>query len=448
MPGALERDLAARSARQARVGEELTVWVRGGTVASIDAPEAPGLPATVRIRAQSFDVRVDVEESGCEPRPIRIALTHVVSPVGFEPTVNWHSFTVPATRNALDELNLERPEQFAQADWLAIDRQTPTEIRPTVVADARPGTMAWASLMDRGALAVLPWDPSVSSAPPPGACADIVAPQGVVEARRPMVVRHQLRAAETCESAGGEPVRFVVWGNNAGNDRRRALFIDDINRALDGPEPPLFVVVNGDLTENGNTRELSLAISALDELKIPWFATVGERDIDGSAEGDLVKRLGALSFFVNVGCLSVAVLDSADGSLARSAYARLEHWFEQDAAAEGEWSKPLLNRVVVTHVPPFDPYGLRGQGFKHRPEAGRFVAALKRGKVSTVISSHLATYREDTIAGVRFIHSGGGGAAMEGDSPLGHHWLMVVAEGCEIHVCPRLLDNEGHEPCP
>ena len=78
------------------------------------------------------------------------------------------------------------------------------------------------------------------------------------------------------------------------NEEHAAYFIESVenwNRFADRFD---FVVVGGDLVEYGRTEEFSLAKSALDRLKNPYYTVVGNHDVSG--EGDAGKAAYRAAF--------------------------------------------------------------------------------------------------------------------------------------------------------
>ena len=443
-PGTVDREQQARLRRTVRVSDGLIVRVGGGTVLETVPPTGPLDPAIVRVRAQRFDVRIDVEESGCQPRPLRFEVTHAGT-VDRPSIVEWQAFLVRDGRDGELDITRTTDELVGSEEdpWTALAPMIlqSAEDRPIRVDSARG--VGWGATVDRGALTV---HTGAGPIPPTiGACgAFIEAEDGVSEGHRPMVVRYDL----TPPPANNEQiVRFAVWGNNAGHRKRREAFVAALTAAVDAGEEIQFVVVSGDLTAEGDDAELAEAIRALDALPVPWFGTVGDRDIAGDAADKVVARMGALTYALDLGPLRLGVLDSADASLGRAAFDRLEGMFATpDAPIAGATVPPTPTiRVAVTHYAPFDPYGLRGQAFKHRLEAARFVAALHRAEVQLLVTSNLATYEIRNIGDLTVVHSGGGGAPLIAESPIGHHWLVVIANGAEqrIQLCPRPLQGDA-----
>jgi hypothetical protein len=83
--------------------------------------------------------------------------------------------------------------------------------------------------------------------------------------------------------------------------------------------------------------------------------------------------------------------------------------------------------VVLTHVPPLDPTGLRGGGFRSRKEAGKLLQKLARGRVDALFLGHIHSFYAFSAAGVPTYISGGGGAIEERLDGIERHFLRVRA---------------------
>jgi hypothetical protein len=102
--------------------------------------------------------------------------------------------------------------------------------------------------------------------------------------------------------------------------------------------------------------------------------------------------------------------------------------------------------LVITHVPPFDPVGLRGEGFRSRSEAAQVIAALQRGAVDRVITSQWGPFAIRQTAKVEIIDGGGGATPAEGGAP---YWLLVsVDPNCPADAIRRACPGATTASCP
>ena len=410
-----ERELLNEEAKKTDLfGDgKLVVRVSGGAIVDQQAP-AGDIPR-VRVRAQSLDVRIEVLDRGCDPQGVVLEVTHL--PPGF----------VATYRTLLDAESEIATDATFQGDAHDPTR-TPLEAELPFVTDTTDdGAEAWLVLSARSRrLAIVPrtdveLEGAASLAPSEGTCAALDTDASGDLGKAALVVRHRLRSELTA------PFHFAVWGNNAGHVGARETLIESVRADPDGVA---FAVVTGDLTSEGTTSQLRLAAEMYDGtvgpgLGVPWFATLGDRDVTGTAATSYIGILGRSTFAFDAGPVRLMFLDSADFTLTPEALRDLDDWLAPDEPLWWTGDPAATSRLVFTHVPPFEPFGARGAGFKHRREAARVTAALRRHGVAGLFSSHLGLFDEREIAGVPMIYSGGAGADLETTKATSRHWMKV-----------------------
>ena len=133
-----------------------------------------------------------------------------------------------------------------------------------------------------------------------------------------------------------------------------------------------FVVLVGDLTRNGTLADAIRIKSLLDEhFKMPWFATLGDKDVGGNLGFEYINFFGASSMVFESHGVRFVILDSADRSLKESE-STLDSWLS-NRSLDGR-SSVDVKHLVFTHFPPFD--GHMDRQFTHTLEAGDFLARL------------------------------------------------------------------------
>ncbi len=412
-----------RAARNALAGERtlaegLVVRVGGGAIVARETVEG-GFKVTVR--AQSLDVRVEVEDKGCQPRLVEITVSHL-PPAADGVETRWRPFlgalspTVAATRRALGGAVLLSGDAD-DPDW------TPLAGAATFAPLLEPEVRVWTVETDRGQRAAIVHPrriEDVERTARAGACATLGAQALGELGQAPVIARHRLRVPFE-----DRDVTFAVWGNTAGRSGTRGRILGAV--ALSGVD---FAVVTGDLTAQGTRDQLEAAAAQIDAaLEVPWFATLGNRDVQGEAGDDYLPIIGTSRFAFDAGPVRLAVVDSGDAALSGADHASLARWLGRKPLWWQATAAPPVS-VVLTHVPPFDPFGARGAGFKSRLEATRVMALLQRARVPYLLTSNLAIWRTDDLAGVQVVHAGGGGAPLE-DGTGDFFWLRVTARaGC------------------
>ncbi|MBU1431368.1 metallophosphoesterase [Myxococcota bacterium] len=205
--------------------------------------------------------------------------------------------------------------------------------------------------------------------------------------------------------------RFAVLG-----DIQEAIDdIQDVWAALNGVEGLRFVASTGDLTQRGSRAQLQAIQATLSGLRVPLYTTLGNHEL-GGALGDWQAIFGRGSFAFDLRQTRFIFLDSGSATLAPKVYEALEGWL----SAEG-----VSQRLAFTHIPLFDPVGVRSGAFRSRREAQRLAARLARGGVNALFHGHIHSYYAYETAGIPTYISGGGGAIPERMDGIGRHALIV-----------------------
>jgi 3',5'-cyclic-AMP phosphodiesterase len=206
------------------------------------------------------------------------------------------------------------------------------------------------------------------------------------------------------------------WRFGAFADVQEALpRVGDIYARM-AEDPDLrFVVMSGDLTRRGTDAQLARFQRELEGLPVPCYATLGNHEL-GTRDDAFHDHFGRGSFrFVYRG-VQFTFLDSASATLSPMVYGWLADWLEE---GQGRF------HVVLMHIPPLDPIGLRNGGFASRGEGHRLVAELARGGVDVAIYGHIHSFYAHRDAGIPTYITGGGGAIPERFDGLRRHYLAV-----------------------
>ncbi len=409
----LERRLEEnRRAQELKLSETLTLRVQGGAIQRAE-PNAP-----IQIRAQSLDLRIDLEDRGCQPSTLQFEVLQLPKGPQLSRRIFRGALSLEgAARAQIMEGFAESSMDLSDPDWTPLDAERSFEME-----EGR-----WTLISDRGA-GSLKLLPGAVEAPeiPEVACVTLDAEGAGPLGQAALITRHRLRWEPP--SVG---FSFAVWGNNRGHEQIRAQILEMIS----AQEELAFVLIGGDLSD-GSWTSLELAREQLNSLTIPWFATVGEAEVESL---DSLPLLGVSNFAFDAGPLRILMLDSGDATLGSRGLEQLKEWLSDEPLW---WAgTPPSERLVLTHIPPFDPYGTREEGFKHRPEAARIMAALAGARIWALLSFHLATWRIDDVGGVKVYHAGGAGSPLEVGGPSKHFWLKIQVEG----GCQALGSRGGEE---
>ena len=225
------------------------------------------------------------------------------------------------------------------------------------------------------------------------------------------------------DEASTEPFRIIVFG-----DVQEAIDqVQDIYRRMNDEPSARFVVMVGDLTEQGTDEELERFQREMKSLRLPIFATLGNHEL-GTDDGEPYSRFfgrGNDSFVFHGA--RITQLDSASATLDPKVYAWLEGWL---AASKGQ------THIVTMHVPPQDPIGTRAGAFASNAEANKLLNMLGKAQVTATFYGHIHSYYAYENAGIPAIITGGGGAIPERMDTIGRHFMTV-----DIDPSRRLVES-------
>lgn len=176
-----------------------------------------------------------------------------------------------------------------------------------------------------------------------------------------------------------------------------------------------FVVSTGDLVNTGARPELLEFQHELGRLGIPFYSTVGNHEMGADAH-EWHELFGPFNVHFAFKGVRFSLLDSGNATIDPHVYDWLDGWLE---GARDEV------HVVLTHVPPLDPVGLRGGGFRNRKEGAKLMQKLADGRADVLFLGHIHSYYAFSVAGVSSYISGGGGAIEERLDGIQRHYLRV-----------------------
>ncbi len=250
----------------------------------------------------------------------------------------------------------------------------------------------------------------------------------------------------TTAPAAGEPVRFIVYGDNRtdGDTHRRLV------RAIAG-EAPDFALNTGDLVGSSDESEwasfFTLEYPFL--LQTALYPAMGNHEATyGDEKGRLTELfpLGAPDRFegrvygVDYGDVHVAVLDS-NGDLGDQA-----GWLDSDlAAAEARGATHLF---IMMHWGPYSSGTSIGHGSNDDAQ-DHVVPIARKHRVDAIFAGHDHFYEHGVDDGLNYFVTGGGGAPLHEAGTIWqtrvsksvHHYLAVRVVGDTAHVEARGLDG-------
>lgn len=216
------------------------------------------------------------------------------------------------------------------------------------------------------------------------------------------------------DAAARTAFQFVVYADV----QDRIDGVQDIYRSMAKHPGVRFGLISGDLTEQGTPSQLDRFQREMRTLPFPCFATLGNHEL-GTRDDLFQAWFGRANFTFDFHGVRFTLLDSASATLAPRVHRWLDGWLD---TPDGTL------HLVMMHIPPLDPSGLRNGGFASRAEAMKLLSTLARGGVDLTIYGHVHTYSTFSNAGIEAHITGGGGAIPQRFDGIGRHYLLIDAD--------------------
>ena len=236
-------------------------------------------------------------------------------------------------------------------------------------------------------------------------------------------------AARKLSSNRGDLFDFIVFGDNhAGfifNDSATLKLIWNMNREGRFKKAPVDFVINaGDAAfQEGTGWDYRIYNKIRSLIKWPVISAAGNHDKGKDGLTTFSKYAGQSEIsFTNRNSYFI-VIDNSDGDLTEAQFSNLEEELKN--------SQGYAHRFIIAHKTPFSPY----QQSWYRPELNpwsyRFMKLCERYKVNIVFAGHEHMFKEETLGGVKYIVSGGGGMLTHFPKNDGGylHYLVVRVYG-------------------
>jgi len=206
-------------------------------------------------------------------------------------------------------------------------------------------------------------------------------------------------------SADNETV-FAVIGDSQGNNRMLASALENASEVAE------FVIHCGDLTPSGRDIEYDEVEKVFNDSKIPVYTTIGNHDVKNNGSKEYRKRFAPLRYSFIYEGIAFVFLDTSDLKIDDDEI----HWLGREFSKY----KDAKERVIVTHVPSLDPFGL---GHALEEDSCEKIQKFARDNaVSAVFSGHIHAYDLRNVNGTEYLISGGAGASLVNGT---HHYVLV-----------------------
>ncbi|MEU5659032.1 phosphodiester glycosidase family protein [Streptomyces sp. NPDC047737] len=199
---------------------------------------------------------------------------------------------------------------------------------------------------------------------------------------------------------------------------------------------PDFLVVNGDLVDEGSPADLAFARQVLEEElgdALPWYYVPGNHEVMGGKIDNFITEFGPAQRTFDHRGTRVITLDTSSLGLRGGGFAQIKELRAQlDAAAT---DRSVGSVMLIEHVPPRDPTVQKGSQLSDRKEAAlveQWLADFRRttGKGAALVGSHVGVFHASHVDGVPYLVNGNSGKAPAGPADEGGFtgWTLIGAD--------------------
>ncbi len=225
---------------------------------------------------------------------------------------------------------------------------------------------------------------------------------------------------------GTNSFSFAVMGDTHVGNPDGDIFREAVEDASNNGAA--FVVVAGDISDNGEKGQFTQFVNILNENSMEYRVAIGNHDIFFNGWKHYRKIIGKSIYSIDADNVHLVFLDSANGTFGVK---QLE-WLEKDLK-----NSSARHTIVITHFPPW--VGNFSSLFKlsSEEEASIFKDILYRYNVDYMFSAHYHGYQKTKIGKTTYIVSGGANGVL--DPGEFKHYIRVTVNGNDLKVSVRNL---------
>ena len=214
------------------------------------------------------------------------------------------------------------------------------------------------------------------------------------------------------DAADLAPWRFIMFA-----DVQEAIDrVDDVYAMMNTLTDARFVVMAGDLTEQGTEEQLAEFRERMRALNLPIYVTLGNHEL-GDSNNPYFEWYGRGTHMFRFRGAQFTFVDTASATVAVRTRELMRPWLREGRD---------YAHVAIMHIPPIDPVASRAGSFSSKNEAYGFVNELAENGVDLTLYGHVHSYYAFSNAGIPAYISGGGGALPERMDGMGRHFLSIV----------------------
>ena len=227
---------------------------------------------------------------------------------------------------------------------------------------------------------------------------------------------------------------FAVMGDNKNGFSTLHRIIKDINN-----KKPLFTIDVGDLVLDGEKEKYRIFYSEIKKSEVPFLVAIGNHEIIDGGRANYFDIFGNFYYSFSYNNSLFIVLDDSN-----------EEYIDEQQMEflENELKKDFKHKFVFIHIPPFDPrdyvlniptiinkYIKPEHCLSNKENVKQFMDLMNKYNVTTIFSSHIHGYFNETKNDTPYIITGGAGAEMWLPNPehYFYHYVNVCVNNNDIN---------------
>lgn len=174
-----------------------------------------------------------------------------------------------------------------------------------------------------------------------------------------------------------------------------------------------FIVVGGDIAQNGLTNAFDFAINDFKRTSLPIYPVLGNHDLYNGGFKNFKKYFGRSIYDFNIGNTLFIVLDTANGTLG---------YYQKQYLSDKLKNTDKKNKILLTHYSLIDKENESATAYSNTEEVYYIKDLCRKYGVNYVISGHLHNNIFHDIDGTKYISVG----SIKENTP---HFLKVTISG-------------------
>ncbi len=219
-----------------------------------------------------------------------------------------------------------------------------------------------------------------------------------------------------------ETYSFIAFGDNKG-------YVDVLNEIGNASINNMaFAFHLGDYAPNNAPDQFRNVIRHLNNFPIPVYTVIGNHESFGENLVLYHKNFGPTNYAFHINNDVFVVVDSSTGSINQTVL----DWM--DSVLSNSWRY----RIVLTHVPPFDPRPDGDHGLENTTAAHEFMNIVESHNVNLVICGDIHMYNQTVRNGIRYLITGGAGAQLYEPYDKGgfYHYSVISVNSSGVYAQP------------